>query len=165
MISIIRASIGLMSIACEIINSNMKLYKNILENPSEIQDYLVNDQWVKKNFPKREFYLVKSEQEYVGMASFQKLNDFAYIGYFHIKFPKYQKGYGTQLMKFLEMRTKTEKLNKIRLFTHKNASWAIKYKKKMGVRLLEDDQQTIDHLDSGLLRQFHKKNHILFKQY
>ena len=164
MISFIRASKQLMPEVCTIINSNMNLYKGILENPEDIDDYFVNEQWVTENFKKREFYLLRESQKYVGMVSFQILKDFGYVGYLHVKFAKFRRGYGAALVKFLEMRAKKDKISKLRLFTHPKALWALNFYEKLGFQILERDQKTIDRLDGGVLKPYHGKHHILFEK-
>ena len=82
MISIIRASLSLMCEIRDIINSNYQMYKEILLIPEDHNEHFVDEQWIEQNFPIREFYLARENGKYVGMASYQNLGDFAYIGYF-----------------------------------------------------------------------------------
>ena len=161
MISFIRASKPLMQIVCEIINSNMGLYKGIMEDPHDINDYFVNEDWITKNFQKREFYVLKDQQKYVAMASFQILKNFGYVGYLHVRFANFGRGYGSTILKFLEIRAKRDNIAKIRLFTHPKATWAINFYKKHGYHIIETDQAKIDKFEKGILAPYHGKAHIL----
>ena len=161
MISFIRASEALMQIVCEIINSNTSIYEEIMEDSNDIDDYIVNDDWIIKNFQKREFYLLKDQQKYVAMASFQKLGDFGYVGYLHVKFGKFGNGYGSAILQFLEIRAKSDGIDKIRLFVHPKAPWALKFYKKHGYHIIETDQAKIDTFEQGILAPYHGKAHIL----
>ncbi len=164
MFSIIRASISLMDEIREIINSNYKLYEQILLIPEDHNEHFVNKQWAEQNFPNREFYLVRDNKEYVGMGSYQNLGDFAYIGYFYIKFGFHRKGYGKRIMQFLEMRAKTDQLKEIRLFVNKSADWAENAYISMGFKPLSSDKQEILLMNNGILKKYYEEGQtLLFK--
>ena len=164
MISIIRASLSLMGEIRNIINSNYHMYKEILLIQEDHNEHFVNEQWVEQNFPNREFYLVREDGEYVGMVSYQNLGDFAYIGYFYIKFGYHRKGYGRKIMQFLEMRAKSDQLNEIRLFVNKSADWAEKAYESMGFKPLSSNKQEILSMNEGLLTKYYEEGQtLLFK--
>ena len=164
MISIIRASPSLMGEIRDIINSNYQMYKEILLIPEDHNEHFVNERWVDQNFPIREFYLAREKKEYVGMASFQNLGDFAYIGYFYIKFGYHRKGYGRKIMQFLEMRAKSDQLKEIRLFVNKSADWAEKAYKSMGFKALSSNKQEILLMNDGILKKYYEEGQtLLFK--
>jgi len=162
MISIIRASISLMDEIREIINSNYQMYEKILLIPEDHDEHFVSKEWAEQNFPDREFYLAREEQKYVGMGSYQ--NHFAYIGYFYIKFGYHRKGYGRNIMQFLEMRAKSDQLKEIRLFVNKSADWAEKAYKSMGFRVLSSNTQEILSMNDGIFKKFYEEGQtLLFK--
>jgi len=164
MISIIRASLSLMGEIRDIINSNYQMYKKILLIPEDHNGHFVDEQWIEQNFPIREFYLARENGEYVGMASYQNLGDFAYIGYFYVKFGYHQKGYGKNIMQFLEMRAKSDQLKEIRLFVNKSADWAEKAYKSMGFKPLSSDKQEILSMNKGIFAKYYEEGQtLLFK--
>lgn len=164
MISIIRASLSIMGEIRDIINSNYQMYKDILLIPEDHNEHFVNEQWIEQNFPIREFYLARENGEYVGMASYQNLGDFAYIGYFYVKFGYHRKGYGRNIMRFLEMRAKSNQLNEIRLFVNKSADWAEKAYKSMGFKPFSSDKQEILSMNQGIFKKYYEEGQtLLFK--
>ncbi|MHA1646013.1 MAG: GNAT family N-acetyltransferase [Promethearchaeota archaeon] len=164
MISIIRASLSLMGEIRDIINNNYQMYKEILLIPEDHLEHFVNEKWVEQNFPIREFYLVRENGEYVGMASYQNLGDFAYIGYVYVKFGNHRKGYGRNIMQFLEMRAKSDQLKEIRLFVNKSADWAEKAYESMGFKLLSSDKQEILSMNQGIFAKYYEEGQtLLFK--
>lgn len=148
---------------CKIINSNLPLYEELLHSRSSNLDYFVDELWAQSNFSRREFYLAKNGEFYVGAASFQILADFGYIGYFHIHRDYHRQGFGNSLLNFLKLRCKTVNLEKIRLFTHKNATWAQNFYKSKGFNLIETDREKIRSMDLGALKPYHAVNHILWE--
>jgi len=161
MLSIIRASFSLMDEIREIINSNYHLYEKILLIPGDHNEHFVNEQWAEQNFPIREFYLARDNGEYVGMASYQNLGDFAYIGYLYIKFGFHRKGYGRRIMQFLEMKAKSEQLSEIRLFVNDSADWAEKAYISMGFQELTSNKQEIISMNRGILSKYYEKGQTL----
>lgn len=164
MFSIIRASLSLMNEIRDIINSNYHLYKDFLLIPKDHSEHFVNEQWVEKNFQIREFYIARDKGIYVGMASYQNLGNFAYIGYFYIRFGMHQQGYGNRLMQFLEMRTKSAGLTDIRLFVNNSADWAQKAYKSMGFNLLSDNKKEILSLEQGIFKNYYEEDISLLQK-
>ena len=160
----IRASHSLMGEVKEIINSNFYLYKDIIVHPEDISEHQVDDTWVEKNFPMREFYLARDQGEYVGTISYQKLGTFAYIGYLFIKEGYYRQGYGKRLIQFLHMRTYQDNITDIRLFSHSKAPWAINAYLKMGFTILSSDETEICTLDEGIMSPFYEADHIFLQK-
>lgn len=167
MISIIRASFSLMNEIREIINSNYQMYEKILLIPDDHNEHFVDEQWAEQNFQIREFYLIRENGEYVGMVSYQNFGntgDFAYIGYFYIRFGHHRKGYGKKAMQFLEMRAKSDQLGEIRLFVNKSADWAEKAYKSMGFKILSSSKEEILSMNQGIFKKYYEEGQtLLFK--
>ncbi len=158
MFSIIRASYELMDEVRAILNSNYHLYKDIVHE-KDLSEHQVDEEWANRNFQIREFYLARDNGEYVGMASFQNLKDsFAYIGYLYVRNGVQRKGYGSAIIKFLEMRTKQEGLGKICLFAQGKADWALKFYKKSGFSVRFTEKDYIIGFENGILRPFYEEN-------
>nr|QEE14448.1 Acetyltransferase (GNAT) family protein [Candidatus Prometheoarchaeum syntrophicum] len=161
MLSMIRASFSLMDEIREIINSNYHMYEKILLIQEDHNEHFVNEQWAEQNFPIREFYLARDNGEYVGMASYQNLGNFAYIGYFYIKFGFHRKGYGRRIMQFLEMKAKSEQLNEIRLFVNDSADWAENAYKSMGFQEKSSNKTEILLMNQGILSKYYEEGQTL----
>lgn len=157
----IRASFSLMDEIREIINSNYHMYEKILLIQEDHNEHFVNEQWAEQNFPIREFYLARDNGEYVGMASYQNLGNFAYIGYFYIKFGFHRKGYGRRIMQFLEMKAKSEQLNEIRLFVNDSADWAENAYKSMGFQEKSSNKTEILLMNQGILSKYYEEGQTL----
>ncbi len=162
--SVIRASRTLMGEVKEIINSNFYLYKDIIVHPEDISEHQVDDTWVEKNFPMREFYLARDQGEYVGTVSYQKLGTFAYIGYLFIKKGYHRQGYGKRLIQFLHMRLYQDSILDLRLFSNNKAKWAIDAYLKMGFTILASDETEICALDGGVMQPFYEANHMCLQK-
>ncbi|XEO77422.1 hypothetical protein WKT22_02451 [Candidatus Lokiarchaeum ossiferum] len=162
--SVIRASRTLMVEVQRIINSNFYLYKDIIVHPEDISEHQVDEAWVEKNFARREFYVARDQGEYVGMCSYQKIGSFAYIGYLFVQDGYHRQGYGKKMLQFLEMRTYQDKLTDLRLFSNKNAKWAIEAYLKMGFSILSSDATEICNMEGGVMAPFYEANHIFFQK-
>jgi len=145
----------------DIINSNYHLYEKILLIQEDHNEHFVNEQWAEQNFPIQEFYLARDNGEYVGMASYQNLGDFAYIGYLYVKFGFHRKGYGRRIMQILEMKAKSEQLNEIRLFVNDSADWAENAYKSMGFQELTMNKQEILSMNQGILSKYYEEGQTL----
>ena len=164
MFTIVRASFPLMDEVREIINSNYEMYKEILLIPEDHSEHFVSKDWAERNFHIREFYLARDGNEYVGAASYQNLGEFAYIGYFYIKFGFHRKGYGRRLMQFLEMRARSEEIEELRLFRNDSASWAESAYKAMGFKELTSSKEEILSMNRGILKNYYEEGQtLLFK--
>ena len=161
MLSMIRASFSLMDEIRDIINGNYHLYEKILLIQEDHNEHFVNEQWAEQNFPIREFYLARDNGEYVGIASYQNLGDFAYIGYLYIKFGFHRKGYGRRILQFLEMKAKSEQLNEIRLFINASADWAENAYKSMGFQEYTSNKHDILSMNQGILSNYYEEGQTL----
>ena len=153
-----------MSEVKKIINSNFYLYQNIIEHPEDISEHQVDDSWVEKNFMLREFYVARDQGKYVGMISYQKLGSFAYIGYLFVKQGFHRQGYGRKLMQFLEMRAYQDNVTDIRLFSNKQAQWAIEAYLSWGFNILSENESEICTMDENIMAPFYEANHIFLQK-
>lgn len=156
MFTVFRASIQFMDNVIECLNSNADLYKTIVD-PKDWLEHLVDKTWAERNFKIREFYLARDQGQYVGMASYQKLGSFAYIGYFYINRAWHRKGYGKALMNFMEMRTLTDNLVDLRLFCNPRSTWALNFYQKVGFQILETEKAKILAMDNGVMEPFYEE--------
>ena len=157
MFSTYRVSLDLMKEVQECINSNTEMYNGIVD-PKDLSEHHVDDQWAKRNFQIREFYLARDQGQYVGTASYQKLGNFAYIGYFYIKHQYLRKGYGQQLMQFMELRTMQDNIQDLRLFCNPGATWAVAFYKKQCFSILSSKKQQILTMDHKVMQPFYEEN-------
>jgi ribosomal protein S18 acetylase RimI-like enzyme len=163
MFSVFRASWELMDEVRACINDNYQIYKDIVD-PIDLSEHQVDEKWAELNYSIREFYVARDKGEYIGAASFQNLENFAYIGYFYIKPPFQGQNYGRALMNFLELHAKLEKIQKICLFANNRADWAIKFYKKLGFRIISEDKQEILSFNGGILSRFYEQNAFLMEK-
>lgn len=157
MFSVIRASMALMDEMRECINSNAPLYDQIVA-PQDMSEHIVDQTWAERNFKIREFYLARDGGQYVGGASYQKLGDFAYIGYFYIKNQLLRQGYGRKLMQFMELRTMKDEVTDLRLFANPKADWAVNFYTKYGFHILSSDKQEILAMNNKVMEPFYEEN-------
>jgi GNAT superfamily N-acetyltransferase len=163
MLTVIRASYALMDEVRAIINSNYDLYKDIVD-PVDLSEHNVDKSWADRNFKIREYYLARYDGQFVGTGSYQNLKTCAYIGYFYIKRSFQRKNFGRGLMQFLELRTMTDKITKLRLFCNPKSTWAVTFYKKVGFYVLSDDKQEILTLDHGVFKPFYEQDSLLMEK-
>lgn len=163
MLAVIRASYELMDEVRAIINSNYDLYKDIVD-PVDLSEHNVDKSWADRNFKIREFYLARIDGQYIGAGSYQNLRNCAYIGYFYIKRPFQRRNFGRGLMQFLEMRTMTDKLTKLRLFCNPKSTWAVEFYKRLGFSVLSSNKQEILALDKGIFTPFYEQDALLMEK-
>ncbi len=165
MISIIRASRILMREVATIINSNFALYQNIISNSKDLQNHQIDEAWIAQNYPIREFYLARTNGNYIGMVSYQHLPPVAYVGYLFIKAGYYRQGYGKTLMQFIKLRAKLDKLDRICLFTNPKAVWAMDAYRSMAFDIITTEKADIMTFEGGILRDFYEEGSVLFQKY
>jgi len=159
-LSIWRINKELMPTVAEIIRSNFDLYKDFISQ-KDISEYLVDQNWIERNYNLREFYLLKYQTEFFGTFSFQKLNEYAYIGYFFIKNGYHRRGFGSFILKYIEIKARTENLNKIILLVHPEAYFAVNFYKKHNFGIIETNKKRILEFENGLLKDFYEEGSIL----
>lgn len=164
MLLIVRAAREHMNEVRACINSNFHLYKDIVDNPHDLNEHHVDAAWAERNFKIREFYLARLDGTYVGAGSYQNLGDFAYVGYFYVKAGHQRQGIGRALMHFLETRTLMDELRDLRLFCHPDSSWARAFYERLGFGLLSGDKQEILAMDDGVMRPYYEQRALLFQK-
>ncbi len=88
----------------------------------------------------REYLCVYDKEEIIGYASFRLKNSQTFwISMFYVKKKRQKSGIGTFLMKELEKIAKKHQALVIVLETDKKATWAIEFYKKMGFKILFDE--------------------------
>lgn len=167
MFSIIRASRALMQEVVSILNSTYVLYKDLFTDPADLSEHHVDKTWIARNFPKREFYLARVDGEYVGFISYQMLKSdpvpYAYIGYLYIKKGFFRRGFGRNLIHFVEMKAKLDKLPEIRLFVNEKADWARQAYNHMGFEIMASSPEAIFAIDENL-KEYYETGNILVRK-
>ena len=163
MFAVYRASEDLMPIVCQILNNNYDLYKNIVAE-QDLNEHNVGEKWAKRNFLRREFYLARAEGNFVGTASYQKIDRIAYIGYFYIDNNSQRKGFGKSLMGYMWMRAKTDNVNRILLFANSKADWALSFYKKLGFKIILTERDDIHNYNNGCLKDYYEEGSYLLER-
>ncbi len=163
MFSIIRASQKLMPEVVKILNSTYFLFKDLLTDPKDLQEHHVDEAWIARNFPKREFFLARVDGEYVGFISYQNLQSYAYIGYLYIEKKYFRRGFGRSLMNFVEMRAKLDNLPEIWLFVLNKANWARQAYNRMGFEVMATTAEDIFAFDEKL-KEYYETGNILLRK-
>ncbi|MHA1745334.1 MAG: GNAT family N-acetyltransferase [Promethearchaeota archaeon] len=163
MFSIIRASQKLMPEVVKILNSTYFLFKDLFTDPADLQEHHVDEAWIAQNFPIREFFLARVDGEYVGFISYQNLKSYAYIGYLYIRKGFFRRGFGRNLMHFVEMRAKLDKLPEIWLFVHNKAEWARQAYNRMGFEVMATTAEEIFVIDEKL-KEYYETGNVLVRK-
>ncbi len=150
-----------------VVNSNYDLIKPFLINKYQHQAYNLSDAWLTKYFPKHKCfkYIEESDpQTPIGVVSLKKIVDFAYIEFFSIKNEYIHQKHGEKMCELIEQKVRDLKLEKIRIFVHKEAKWAQNAYKKYGFHLLLSDKAKIRDFENGRVAPYFLVNHLLYEK-
>jgi GNAT superfamily N-acetyltransferase len=156
MFEVLRANRTMMTSVAEIINSNGELYESIVD-PADLAEHRVDEAWSDRNYPIREFYLGRVDGQFVAAASYQRIGEIPYVGYFYVHRDHHRHGYGKALMRFLVMRARVDDAPKITLFCNPRATWAVDFYTRFGFGCQEKSKAAILALIGGGYAPFYEQ--------
>ncbi len=117
--------------------SNRDHYKNII-SLKYFKDPVVSLEEILEDFNKLDFYLFKIESETVGISALMINENIGVICKLYILLEYQNKGIGTRLMEYLEIKAKKLNLRKLRLLTiWSNNQKVIRFYEKSGFKIVE----------------------------
>lgn len=157
-----RASMDDMTKVAEFINSSADWYEDFLD-PKDMEEHRVGDEWIQKNYFRRQFYIGYDGKTPVGSISTQNIGDYAYLGYIYLDADQVGKGYGHRLMNFAKAKSIKERKKGMILIAHPQASWATKAYLKFGFKKFLSDRSEILSWNKGALKPYYEEGFELYK--
>jgi GNAT superfamily N-acetyltransferase len=158
-----KASYENMPVIANFIRSSASWYKPFLSE-KDIKEHEVGQEWIEKNYKRREFYIGKDENgEDVGTISMQFFDKQTYLGYIYLDAKKTGKGYGKRLIKFAEEESKKRGQESLILIAHPKATWATKAYERFGFKKKFEKKENVVSYKDGLLEPYYEEGFHLYE--
>lgn len=144
------------------IRSSADWYRKFI-SPKDLSEHYVDQEWMVKNYKKRDFYIGYDGKDPIGTISHQTIDDHAYLGYIYLDSKKVGKGYGKQLMDFAKSISKKKELKSMVLIAHPKATWATKAYEKYGFKCLAKKKEDVLSWNKGALKPFYEEGFQLYQ--
>jgi ribosomal protein S18 acetylase RimI-like enzyme len=152
-----------MSDVVEIIRSSASWYEDIVE-PEDFSEHLVDQDWARKNFPRRDFFVARLGDEVVGTVTLQDAGrDHVYLGYVYLHEDQVGNGFGRDLLDFARSETRRRGRESMVLIAHPEATWACRAYEKYGFEVIARSREEILAWEDGWLEPFHEEGFHLFQ--
>jgi RimJ/RimL family protein N-acetyltransferase len=157
-----KATISEMDSVADFVRSSSSWYKKFID-AKDLKEHEVDQEWIDKNFSRRDFFIGSNGQEDVGTISMQVIGDLAYLGYIYLSTKHVGQGYGHQLMEFAKQRAANKDLKGLVLIAHPEATWATKAYQKFGFEVIAKAKQEVLNWKGGLLKPYYEEGFYLYK--
>ncbi|MEZ4741866.1 MAG: GNAT family N-acetyltransferase [Bdellovibrionota bacterium] len=161
-LSIRAASYREMPKIASFIRSSSDWYENFVSE-KDMDEHNVGSEWIEKNYRRRSFYLGNNGKEDVGTISFQRIGNFAYLGYIYLNVDHVGKGYGHELMEFAKAEAKRQGLKGLVLIAHPEAKWAVKAYLKFGFKVIARSKDEVLKWQDGALVPYYEEGFHLYQ--
>lgn len=146
----------------QIIRSSAEWYRPFVAD-KDMAEHLVDENWQKKNFKKRDFWIGANPQgQKVGTVSLQYFGESAYLGYVYLDAQHTGKGHGKRLLDHAKQIAQENGMRQMVLLAHPKASWAISAYKKYGFVCLESDKAKILSWNQSSLKSYYEEGFHLY---
>jgi L-amino acid N-acyltransferase YncA len=151
-----------MSDVVEIIRSSASWYEDIVE-PEDFSEHLVDRDWARENFRRREFFVGRLEDEVVGTVTLQDVGeDHVYLGYVYLHENQVGNGFGRDLLDFARDETGRRGRKSMVLIAHPEATWACRAYEKYGFEVIARERDDILAWEDGWFEPFYEEGfHLL----
>ncbi len=143
------------------IRSSADWYRPFLTE-KDLKEHYVDEDWERKNYEMRDFYIGKTESDDVGTISIQYANNYSYLGYVYLDSKHVGQGYGHQLLDFAKEKSLEKEMEGMFLIAHPEAEWAIKAYEKYGFERKFTQRQDILSWNKGFLKPFYEEGFHLY---
>ena len=144
------------------IRSSADWYREFVDE-KDMAEHEVGEDWMTKNYFRREFYVGYEGKDAVGTISMQVLRDHAYLGYIYLDVEHVGKGFGHQLMEYAKERARWRGLKGMVLIAHPQAKWATKAYEKFGFKRIAADKEEVLAWQDGALKEYYEEGFELYK--
>lgn len=160
-LTIRRASWEDMETIAGFIRSTAEWYRPFVA-PEDMREHLVDEEWQRVNFARREFYVGEVEGEAIGTISLQTFGEFAYVGYVYLDADRVGHGYGRRLLRFAADTARRRGLQAVTLIAHPQATWATKAYRKFGFERRARARAEVLAWNGGVLAPYYEEGFELY---
>ncbi len=147
----------------EIIRSSASWYEDIVA-PEDLAEHYVDEEWARKNFEKRDFYVALLGEEVVGTISLQAVGSrYMYIGYLYLHTDHVGNGFGKVLMDFAANEVRRQNRRSLVLLAHPEAEWACRAYEKYGFEIVLDEKDDVLAWHDGWLEPYYEEGFHLYR--
>jgi len=152
-----------MSDVVEIIRSSASWYEDLVE-PEDFSDHLVDLEWAKENFRRRDFFVARLGDEVIGTVTLQNVGeDHVYLGYVYLHEDQVGNGFGRDLLDFARDETRRRERKSMVLIAHPEAVWACRAYGKYGFEVIARGRDEILGWEGGWLEPYHEEGFELYQ--
>jgi len=155
------ATLADMELIVEFVKSSADWYRKIVDE-KDMSEHDVGMEWIKRNFPKRDFYVASVEGNPLGTVSMQYFGDIAYLGYLYLDVQYIGLGFGQLLMSFAVDKAREKNRQGLALIGHPQAQWAHRAYRKFGFKVISNDKHTIFQWKNGILKSYYEEGFQLY---
>lgn len=154
-----------MATVAEIVRSSAAWYAKILDNPDDMAEHEVGEDWQERNYRLRDFYLGRERRDPVGALSLQYPEPrFCYIGYVYLYTRHVGKGYGKEFLRFAARRARANDCTSLVLISHPEAKWAVRAYEKFGFERIASEKRDVLAWNDGWLKPYYEDGFHLFRK-
>jgi GNAT superfamily N-acetyltransferase len=150
-----------MGLVADFVRSSADWYRPFVDE-SDMSEHDVGEEWAKKNFARRDFYIGRVDGDAIGTISVQYFERYAYLGYIYLDVAHVGKGYGQQLMDHAHAVARRAGVRGMSLIAHPEATWAKKAYLKYGFEIAEKERQRVLAWEDGALREYYEEGFELY---
>jgi L-amino acid N-acyltransferase YncA len=151
-----------MDAVVEIIRSSASWYEDIVE-PEDFSEHLVDRDWARENFERRDFYVARLGDEVIGTVTLQDVReDHVYLGYVYLHEEHVGNGYGGDLLDFARSETRGRGRSSMVLIAHPEAVWACKAYERYGFEVIARDRDEILAWEDGWMEPYYEEGFELY---
>lgn len=154
---------GDMDDVVEIIRSSASWYEDLVE-PEDFGDHLVDLEWARENFPRRDFYVARLRGEVVGTVTLQDVGeDHVYLGYVYLHEDQVGNGLGRELLDFARDEARRRGRRSMVLIAHPEATWACRAYRKYGFEVIARGRDEVLAWEDGWLEPYYEEGFELYR--
>jgi len=146
-----------------ILRSTADWYEPFVAEEDLKTQHLVNLDWARENFKKREFYSAVVEGEVVGLLTVQDCGDHLYLGYVYVHRDHVGKRIGGRLLDFAAEQARIRRKQGMVLIAHPEAKWAIRAYEKYGFDCIAGCDDEVLAWNDGWLEPYHEAGFTLWR--
>lgn len=147
----------------EIIRSSADWYEDIVE-PEDLDEHAVDLEWARENFPHRDFYVGRVEDDVAGTVTLQDVSeDHVYLGYVYLHTDYTGQGLGKDLLNFARDEARRRGRKFMVLLAHPEAEWACRAYEKYGFEVIARDREDVLAWQDGWLESYYEEGFHLYR--
>jgi len=146
----------------KMISSTADWYRKFVSE-KDMAEHEVGDDWARKNYAMRDFYVGHHQGRAVGTVSLQYFGDWAYLGYVYLDAKHVGNGFGRQLLEHAQETARRRGMKGMVLIAHPQAKWAKRAYLKYGFEIIRRDADAVTSWNNGALKPHYEQGFELYQ--